>query len=509
MSRAYKNKKFNKDNYTKYGISPKYFSVQASRFPGSIKKQYCDEDRDGFADATYTKRRSEAVRKGTGCVQRVTYKPNYGTERTESVVLRMYPEMGDDEYFRTGLLDLEINEGVFQIAGTTEFARAASDADLTERRLAGVQPVNFNSLSGDGSTYAEVTAVYDSGTTQSVVNIYNKAGGSWQLQSSVYTNANAYGIWLNEDGTSFITSGRFDQWSDGSDKTSFRRYEFIGGEWVIVGPETGKSFEGQRELVELAVHVTYDLKYITPVYWYKHLGQNSVPSDERYIGVLVHEWNEENKIYETRNTSYETLYPEWPYNVLFFFEATSSTLYESFYDAVNDQLRIIFRQPSNLDIRVLTYTAETKTFETANNGEKEATIWGNDTPLAERTAENSATHTQIIANSNFVDVALTRDGNYLALASKSEGYQLFEWNPETMEYDVYASLAYDNRAKVSNIRSNSFVIVDRNNFLVMGSARTTGPLHHYRVNESNMLEYAGDISIGKYWDVQDNRMAVS
>lgn len=90
MSRAYKNKKFNTDNYTKYGVSPKYFGVQASRFPGSIKKQYCDEDSNGFADATYTKRRAEAVRKGTGCVQRVILSPDFGPENLGFAV----PESG-------------------------------------------------------------------------------------------------------------------------------------------------------------------------------------------------------------------------------------------------------------------------------------------------------------------------------------------------------------------------------------------------------------------------------
>lgn len=78
MSRAYKNKKFNTDNYTSYGVSSKYFGVQARRFPGSIKKQYCDETGDGYADATYTKRRCEAVRKGSGCVYRNMLPPELG-----------------------------------------------------------------------------------------------------------------------------------------------------------------------------------------------------------------------------------------------------------------------------------------------------------------------------------------------------------------------------------------------------------------------------------------------
>lgn len=68
-SRAYKNLKYNDAGYFQYGINAKYFGVQASRFPGSIKEQYCDIDNDELADATYIKRRSPAVGKDYGCVQ--------------------------------------------------------------------------------------------------------------------------------------------------------------------------------------------------------------------------------------------------------------------------------------------------------------------------------------------------------------------------------------------------------------------------------------------------------
>lgn len=434
-----------------------------------------------------------------------------GTGGTASAVFRMTYEKGEEgEYLRTGLLDLDINEGVLQIAGTTEIGRVAFDASLAERRSAGVESSNSVALSGDGSTYAEITTVHDSGGAEYVVNIYNKAGGSLQLQSSVYLNDYAQGIWLNEDGTSFITSGRFDQWSDGSDETSFRRYEFIGEEWVIIGPETGSGYMGQRELVIEATHITSDFKYITRVFHYSHLGANSLPMDERFFGVVVHKWDEEKTIYETHNSSYETLRSDWEQNVVKFYGFDSRQIYESFYDAVNDELRIIFRQSGNLNIRVATYTAETKTFETANSGEKQATIWGNDTPLAERTGENSATHTQIIANTQNVHIELTRDGNYLAIVSKAEGYQLFKWNPETSEYDVYASLAWDSIPKPATIlRDRFFRIVDRNNFIIMGTDWITATLHHYRVNESNILEYAGGVPLGTYTNVNNCRAAVS
>ena len=68
-SRAYKNLKYNDSGYYNYGINAKYFGVQASRFPGSIKEQYCDIDHDELADATYIKRRSPAVGKNYGCVK--------------------------------------------------------------------------------------------------------------------------------------------------------------------------------------------------------------------------------------------------------------------------------------------------------------------------------------------------------------------------------------------------------------------------------------------------------
>ena len=68
-SRAYKNLKYNDSGYYNYEINAKYFGVQASRFPGSIKEQYCDIDHDELADATYIKRRSPAVGKNYGCVK--------------------------------------------------------------------------------------------------------------------------------------------------------------------------------------------------------------------------------------------------------------------------------------------------------------------------------------------------------------------------------------------------------------------------------------------------------
>lgn len=126
MSRAYKNKKFNTDNYTSYGISSKYFGVQARRFPGSIKKKYCDETGDGYADATYIKRRSEAVRKGSGCVYRNMLPPELGPSGlgiapllgpTELSSAFAVPSVGPSELISTAVIPVS---GPQNLNGTVE-----------------------------------------------------------------------------------------------------------------------------------------------------------------------------------------------------------------------------------------------------------------------------------------------------------------------------------------------------------------------------------------------------
>lgn len=126
MSRAYKNKKFNTDNYTSYGVSSKYFGVQARRFPGSIKKQYCDETGDGYADATYTKRRCEAVRKGSGCVYRSMLPPDFGPSGlgiaplfgpTELSSAFAVPSVGPSELISTAVIPVS---GPQNLNGTVE-----------------------------------------------------------------------------------------------------------------------------------------------------------------------------------------------------------------------------------------------------------------------------------------------------------------------------------------------------------------------------------------------------
>jgi len=92
MSRAYKNKKYNKDNYIKFGVSPKYFGLQAKRFPGSVKKAYCDIDRDEEAEVTFTKRRSPAVRKGYDCLTVSNFAPAFGPK--DLFLSQAAPELG-------------------------------------------------------------------------------------------------------------------------------------------------------------------------------------------------------------------------------------------------------------------------------------------------------------------------------------------------------------------------------------------------------------------------------
>lgn len=90
MSRAYKNKKYNKENYIKFGVSPKYFGLQAKRFPGSVKKAYCDIDRNEEAEVTFTKRRSPAVRKNYECLTIGDFAPAFGPQDLSQAA----PELG-------------------------------------------------------------------------------------------------------------------------------------------------------------------------------------------------------------------------------------------------------------------------------------------------------------------------------------------------------------------------------------------------------------------------------
>lgn len=88
--RAYKNKKYNPVNYVNYSKNPKYFGLQASRYPGSIKKQFCNTHAGyygmGGADVTLTIRRSPAVYKGSGCVTIFDPAPEFGPTLEASII---------------------------------------------------------------------------------------------------------------------------------------------------------------------------------------------------------------------------------------------------------------------------------------------------------------------------------------------------------------------------------------------------------------------------------------
>lgn len=88
--RAYKNKKYNKVNYVNFSKNPKYFGLQAGRFPSSIKRQFCDTHADyyemGGADVTLTVRRSPAAHKGTGCVTIFDPTPEFGPTLEASII---------------------------------------------------------------------------------------------------------------------------------------------------------------------------------------------------------------------------------------------------------------------------------------------------------------------------------------------------------------------------------------------------------------------------------------
>ena len=88
--RAYKNKKYNPVNYVNYSKNPKYFGLQAGRFPSSIKRQFCNTHANYYemegADVTLTIRRSPAVYKGSGCVTVFDPAPEYGPTLEASII---------------------------------------------------------------------------------------------------------------------------------------------------------------------------------------------------------------------------------------------------------------------------------------------------------------------------------------------------------------------------------------------------------------------------------------
>jgi hypothetical protein len=531
MSRAYKNKKYNKDNYIKFGVSPKYFGLQAKRFPGSVKKAYCDIDRDEEAEVFFTKRRSPAVRKNYDCLTVSNFAPVFGpkdlsqtapeigpadleaveapeiTEGTAAIVHRFFYETGQNtDYYRNGVFDLDLIDGDLQITGTTEFAKADYPSTSTQYKEAQLYDAEHVALSKDGSTYAERTRKYVSGSNTYVINIYNKVGGNWQLQSTINMSVWGAAVWLNEDGTELLSYGLYDMY--GSTRIlSYVRYKFTDGEWVIVGPETGKSYlAGSDHYTKRAIHVSDDFKYITHCFYYTAGGIHN-----RFLGVVVFEWNETEEIYETYNNSYESLANNWSENQVQFPDMDNyDDMHEAHFDRDNDVLKIVYVRGEGTDIKISSYTAETKTFETSM-GDREANIWGNDTPLDDRTGYNSATHTQTIANSGGLGVSMSKDGNHMVTASDVEGYKLLEWNAETLEYEVLASLAYDNKFKAYYNHGRGLQIIDRNNFIVLGYAHQDypqGELYHYQLNDSNTLEYVGRVDTG-YYDSHIGRLSKS
>jgi hypothetical protein len=122
MSRAYKNKKYNKDNYIKFGVSPKYFGLQAKRFPGSVKKAYCDIDRDEEAEVTFTKRRSPVVRKNYGCLIVSNFAPTFGPQNLSQVA----PDLGP-----ANLESVEFSVPVSGPSNLSVVAPAAGPQNLT------------------------------------------------------------------------------------------------------------------------------------------------------------------------------------------------------------------------------------------------------------------------------------------------------------------------------------------------------------------------------------------
>ena len=140
MSRAYKNKKYNKDNYIKFGVGPKYFGLQAKRFPGSVKKAYCDIDRDDEAEVFFTKRRSPAVRKNYDCLLVSNFAPIFGPQDFSQAA----PEIGP--------ADLEANVFPAPTSGPQDLVAEAPEQIYTVVSFA---DSNFGNLYGepDGRWY--------------------------------------------------------------------------------------------------------------------------------------------------------------------------------------------------------------------------------------------------------------------------------------------------------------------------------------------------------------------
>jgi hypothetical protein len=106
---------------------------------------------------------------------------------------------------------------------------------------------------------------------------------------------------------------------------------------------------------------------------------------------------------------------------------------------------------------------------------------------------------------------MSKDGNHMVTASDVEGYKLLEWNAETLEYEVLASLAYDNKFRASYNHGRGLQIIDRNNFVVLGYAHQDypqGELYHYQLNDNNTLEYVGRVDTG-YYDSWIGRLSKS
>jgi len=180
MSRAYKNKKFNTDNYIEYGISPKYFGLQAKRFPGSVKKAYCDIDRDEEAEVTFTKRRSPAVRKNYECLTIGDFAPAFGPQDLSQAA----PELGP--------ADLESVEFPVPVSGPSNLsvvAPAAGPQNLSSSLLASSSgPQNLTSsiiVPEAGPQSLEVSSNPNSGPQNLSSSLLAPSIGPQNLTSSI------------------------------------------------------------------------------------------------------------------------------------------------------------------------------------------------------------------------------------------------------------------------------------------------------------------------------------
>ena len=126
MSRAYKNKKFNTDNYTSYGVSSKYFGVQLDDFPAQLKNSIATRPVTGMPTLPIQKEDAKPFVKGRdvfieACFRRIFgpsglgIAPLFGPTELSSAFA--VPSVGPSELISTAVIPVS---GPQNLNGTVE-----------------------------------------------------------------------------------------------------------------------------------------------------------------------------------------------------------------------------------------------------------------------------------------------------------------------------------------------------------------------------------------------------